>query len=107
MTENLFEHLFHSFSWKPIPGCPGRFTLAEGRIHQGITERFALEGLSYGKSNQVRDPFAFVSVDGAGMISYYSAEGWMHTLCTPEGYQRKMQSMSPIIELDAMEDLSF
>lgn len=81
--------------WIPIRDCPGRFIL------RGVSPTLSIADLlgSGISIQQFQTPKArhtvFVALlqDG-GTISYrQSADTWLHTLCTREGFRRKLEQL--------------
>ncbi len=91
-----WRELFESYAWRPIGGCPGRFTLA-GRVARELppSEAFGLEqAASVHDSAGARDRVFVVALAEGGLISYRRADGsFVHTLNTPEGFARKLAQL--------------
>jgi GNAT superfamily N-acetyltransferase len=95
-----FKELWRRLSWRPIPGCPGRFVLNQPGL--------AVEGLA-GSGIRIReyrlptaeDPVLLARFDGGGgLLSYAKPDGtFVHTLNTAEGLDRKLAQLGiePII----------
>jgi hypothetical protein len=90
-----FDTLMKQWPWRPIRNCPGRFALA----HDDHTLR--LEAL-VGPERQAdefsvagaRDAVLVLPIANGGLISYRRADGtFMHTLNTPEGFERKLAQL--------------
>ena len=88
------EHLLVEMPWKPIRGCPGRLVL------DGLSERSAedLAGLSHPASIRTStvaaDPVVIVQLPDGGLISYVKPDGrYLHTLATPEAFERKVRQL--------------
>lgn len=86
-----FAELMEKRIWKPIPNCPGRYTLLGsaglspdqlvGVEHE--VDRFQVAA--------ARDTVLVVPLDKGGLISYERADGsFVHTLNTAEGFERKL-----------------
>jgi hypothetical protein len=79
--------------WRPIPECPGRFRLAAPPPGPSIEAML-------GPNTQIhsfivpaaKDEVLVVRLgDGGGLISYRRQDGTLvHTLNTPEGFERKL-----------------
>ncbi len=87
-----FDALFAAHPWRPIRGCPGRFSLPAGTL--------PFADLAGSEPRVFRVPAAPDEVlvarlaDGAGVISYRRADGTLvHTLGTPEGFVRKLAQL--------------
>jgi hypothetical protein len=86
------DDLMKTWTWRPIPGCPGRYVLrgANPRLNvQAIlgTETQAGEF----RVKTAKDVVLVVSLDRGGMISYKRDDGtFLHTLNTEEGFERKL-----------------
>lgn len=87
--------LLRRFSWLPIPGCPGRFTLSPRRPELGIEELLgAPANVRRFEDTRARDAVIVVELEGGGVISYERADGtWLHTLNTPSGFRRKLREL--------------
>jgi hypothetical protein len=81
--------------WVPIRNCPGRFVL------RGVPPTLSVAGLlgegvyiQTFQSPVARDTVFIACFEGGGTISYRrSADSWLHTLCTNEGFRRKLQQL--------------
>ena len=89
-----FDDLFRMWAWLPIRGCPGRFKLK----HPQPLSPAALLGpqhpLDEYRTIHARDPIIVAKITGGGLISYRRSDGtYVHTLNTPEGFQRKLEQL--------------
>ena len=94
-----FDELMTRWSWKPIRNCPGRYTLSaappditpEDLLGPGVRLReFQVEA--------ARDKVVVAQLDEGGVISYRRADGsHLHTLNTPEGFERKLRQLGVIL----------
>jgi len=89
-----FTQLLTDLPWKPIRGCSGRLVLA------GLSERTVedLAGMiapaSIRTSTVARDPVVIVQLVDGGLISYVKPDGrYLHTLATPEAFERKVRQL--------------
>ena len=89
--------LLTELPWKPIRGCPGRLVL------DGLSERFVEElagpasPASPLTSKMAPDPIVIVQLADGGLISYVKPDGrWLHTLATPEAFERKCRQLELI-----------
>lgn len=81
--------------WVPIRDCPGRFVL------RGVPPSLSVATLlgedvrvQTFQSPMARDTVFVACFEGGGTISYrQSPHSWLHTLCTPEGFRRKLQQL--------------
>jgi hypothetical protein len=91
-----FAELFTTHSWKPIRHCPGRYVLqgAQGTL-PGVKELTSGEvEVSEHRTSAARDLVLVAALDDGGIISYRRADGsLLHTLNTPEGFQRKLRQL--------------
>ena len=89
-----FETLFATRAWTSIRGCPGRYRLAEGRVHE--TPESLVPGaapLEFGVAS-ARDVVVVVPLASGGLISYRRVDStFVHTLNTPEGFARKLAQL--------------
>jgi len=92
--------LLRRFSWAPIPGCPGRFTLSPYRPEIGIEELLGGPAdIRRFEDTRARDAVVVVKLEGGGLISYERANGtWLHTLNTASGFRRKLSELGIVIE---------
>ena len=97
-----FDALFAARAWTAIRGCPGRFGLAAGAVHEppeslapdATTREFRVPNA---RDVVVVTPF----VAGGGLISYQRVDGtYLHTLNTPDGFARKLLQLG--IQLGVM-----
>lgn len=91
-----FAELFEALSWKPIRNCPGRYVLQGTESHLLRVEELTgckLE-VSAHRVSAARDLVLVAALDDGGIISYQRADGsLLHTLNTPEGFQRKLRQL--------------
>ena len=81
--------------WQPIEDCPGRYVL------RGVTPTFSMADLvgdgaaiEQFQSPRARDMVFVVCLTDGGIISYRRAtDTWTHTLCTTEGFRRKLEQL--------------
>jgi len=93
-----FAELFETLSWKPLKNCPGRYVLQGARSSllrvEELTKKTVAAEVSAHKVSAARDLVLVASLDGGGIISYQRADGSiLHTLNTPEGFQRKLRQL--------------
>jgi len=92
-----FADLFETLSWKPIKNCPGRYVLQGANSNRLRVEELTgceLEVSAHNVST-ARDLVLVAALDGGGgIISYQREDGsLLHTLNTPEGFQRKLRQL--------------
>lgn len=93
MSDITFETLKKMHHWKPIPNCPGRFILAGG-VSAISPEALSGKPATIHGTTPLPDPVYVIPIPGGGIISYRkSANTFIHTLCTPEGFSRKLKSI--------------
>ena len=88
----IFDRLQQSRNWKPIPNCPGRYVLLDAKADLSLRDLLGseVEAHEY-KTDAARDTVLVISLDRGGLISYKRDDGsYLHTLNTPEGFQRKL-----------------
>lgn len=81
--------------WVPIRDCPGRFVL------RGVSPTLSVADLlgdgiwiQQLQSSKARDAVFVVRLEDGGTISYrQSAGSWLHTLCTRDGFRRKLEQL--------------
>lgn len=90
-----FDELSRRWTWRPIPHCPGRFTLdaptdvsMEALVGADVVpNEFRLTA--------AQDEVLVVPLDEGGIISYRRPGGSiLHTLNTAEGFARKLVQLS-------------
>ena len=94
MGLSKFQELFSRYEWKEIRGCPGRYILKDGICNLP-------PALLVGKDIEIReecfakapDPVFYCRFSGGGLISYRKSNGYLHTLCTDEGMDHKMNDL--------------
>ena len=91
-----FSELFHAWDWRPIPNCPGRYRLVAKPPHPTVADLIGEDV----KVHRHRVPAARDEVlvvrfaRGGGLISYQRVDGSIvHTLNTPEGFERKLAQL--------------
>lgn len=88
-----FDQLFRERNWKPIRNCPGRYVLREARGTLSPAEILG-EALTVSEHRvaAAQDTVLVLKLEtGGGLISYRRANGsLLHTLNTPEGFERKL-----------------
>lgn len=90
-----FESVKKLGDWVPIRDCPGRFVL------RGVSPTLSVAGLlSDGisvqqfQSPRARDTVFVVRLEDGGIISYRQPTStWLHTLCTQDGFRRKLEQL--------------
>jgi hypothetical protein len=97
-----FTEAFGLFSWRPIPGCPGRYVLQGGLRKETFPELVSAASRSGSDETRMNmtghrsaaapDPvFVIRFEDGGGAISFRKPDGrYVHTLNTAEGFRRKL-----------------
>ncbi len=91
---NTREHLLADLPWKSIRGCPGRLVL-DGLSDRSVEDLAGLAGSVPVRSSAVaRDPVVIVQLVDGGLISYVKPDGrYLHTLATPEAFERKLRQL--------------
>ena len=87
-----FDVLMKSQDWKPIRNCPGRYVLHGARNDLRPQELLGddVEVKEY-QVDAAPDAVLVVELEDGGIISYRRDDGtFLHTLNTPEGFQRKL-----------------
>jgi hypothetical protein len=87
-----FHQLLEKWDWKPIRHCPGRFILSVAKAELSAEELLGepVEVHVY-RVEAAKDTVLVVALDGGGLISYKKQDGsFVHTLNTPEGFERKL-----------------
>jgi hypothetical protein len=104
--KTTYAELYERFSWRPIPHCPGRYVLPQQSPCELRLEDLtgnACETCEYEVST-ARDVVVVTALDEGGLISYKRADGsLLHTLNTPEGFQRKLGQLG----IDFLEKKTF
>ena len=90
-----FRELKSRWSWRPIPGCPGRFVWSAGPTR--VAPADIVPGDLHVAEHLVaaaRDPVVVASLVDGGLISYRKPDGtFVHTLNSCEGFERKLQQL--------------
>jgi hypothetical protein len=84
-----------SRSWKPIRDCPGRFVLSPADPNVSPQE-LAGPDIEFREHRvpAARDIVIVGRFADGGLISYRRSDGsFVHTLNTPEGFERKLQQL--------------
>jgi len=79
---------------RPIPHCPGRYVLRG--VSQGAGPEVVCPDAVFARHQveTARDPVVVAWLGSWGLISYARADGtWLHTVNTPEGFQRKLAEL--------------
>jgi hypothetical protein len=95
-----YNHLLNAWEWKPIRNCPGRLVLRQANPHIRLEDLLTspVDALEF-KTASARDRVLVVRLDKGGLISYHRSDGsFLHTLNSPEGFQRKLAQLG--INLD-------
>jgi hypothetical protein len=90
-----FETAMELGDWVPIRECPGRFVLRGVSPTLSIT-RLLGDGVHVQMfhSPRARDTVFVVCFEDGGTISYRQAnDSWLHTLCTEDGFRRKLEQL--------------
>ncbi|HNQ15186.1 MAG TPA: hypothetical protein PKM58_06460 [Pyrinomonadaceae bacterium] len=94
-----FDEVAKRGDWRPIYGCPGRFVLRGVSSHTDIFELLGseIEVQKFDRSN-AKDTAFVARLDDGGLISYSRPDGtWVHTLCTRDGFDRKIRQLEIIM----------
>lgn len=85
--------------WMPIRDCPGRFVLRGVSPTLSVTDLLGEDiHLQMFWSPKARDAVFVVCFEGGGTISYRQSSGsWLHTLCTKDGFRRKLEQLEIIL----------
>ena len=90
-----FDDLWTGRSWQPIPNCPGRFVLrdAPSEVHPRDLVGPDVELCEF-RVDAARDTVVVGELEDGALISYRRPAGsYLHTLNTPEGFERKLQQL--------------
>ena len=90
-----FETVKKLGEWIPIRDCPGRFVLSGASPTLSVADLLG-DGVSIQQfqSPTARDPVFVVRLEDGGTISYrQSTDTWLHTLCTQDGFGRKLEQL--------------
>lgn len=90
-----YEDLLAAWTWRPIPGCPGRHVLHIEHRNIALGELVGpLARVSRHRVAAARDEVVVTRIVDGGLISYVRPDGsWVHTLNTPEGLARKLAQL--------------
>jgi hypothetical protein len=97
-----FDQLFIEQNWRPIRDCPGRYVLRGARYDLSPADVLGEEiRLSEHNVPAARDTVLVARLNGGGLISYRRADrSFLHTLNTPEGFERKLLQLGIVLEDD-------
>jgi gamma-glutamylcyclotransferase (GGCT)/AIG2-like uncharacterized protein YtfP len=91
-----YEDLHATWTWRPIPGCPGRSVLSkEDNPTLALVELVGPDArVSRYRVAAARDEVVVTWLVDGGLISYVRPDGsWLHTLNTPDGLARKLAQL--------------
>ena len=89
-----FASLLHSFQWKAMRNCPGRYILAGAPSSLQPDDLVPGVTLREYRVQSAPDAVVVARFDGGGIISYRKPGGlYLHTLNTSEGLERKLQQL--------------
>ena len=93
------DDLLRRFDGQPIPNCPGRYVLRGVDASQGPSAVVGSSGeVTRHPVPTVRDRVVVTKLADWGLISYARADGtWLHTVNTPEGFQRKLADLGIVL----------
>jgi hypothetical protein len=88
------EQLLAELPWRPIRGCPGRLVL-DGLSERPVEELAGLTSPASVRTSKIApDPVVVVQLVNGGLISYRKPDGrHLHTLATPEAFERKLRQL--------------
>ena len=89
------DDLMKTWTWRPIPGCPGRYILREASPYLSLEALLGPEAQAIEfRVEAAKDVVLVVSLDRGGIISYKRDDGtFLHTLNTEEGFERKLAQL--------------
>ena len=81
--------------WMPIRDCPGRFVLRGASVTLSVGGLLGHDTPVYKyTSPKVPDVVWIARFDDGGTISYCRPDQtWLHTLCTPSGFSRRLEQL--------------
>jgi hypothetical protein len=90
-----FQEIFEKYPWNPIKNCPGRY-VQEGRPRKITVDdpicRNA-EILEF-ETPKAADTVHVVEFPDGGIVSYRKKDrSYVHILCDPEGFKRKLEQL--------------
>jgi len=89
-----FASLLHSFQWKAMRNCPGRYILAGAPSSLQPDDLVPGAAIREYEVPSIPDTVVVARFDGGGIISYKKPGGYyLHTLNTDEGLERKLQQL--------------
>ena len=90
-----FDELMAKWNWKPIRGCPGRYTLSAARVDLLPEDLLGPDvEVNTFRVPAARDTVLVARLDKGGLISYRRIDGaCLHTLNDPEGFERKLLAL--------------
>jgi hypothetical protein len=90
-----FRELESLWSWRPIPGCPGRWLLSGGPSHVPPGDMVPRDvRIAEHRVAAAKDPVIVAPLADGGLISYRKPDGtFVHTLNSREGFERKLRQL--------------
>lgn len=90
-----FSSLMMAWPWEAIRGCPGRYVMALQDEVVTLEDLIGPEGaFTEHRVPSAPDPVFVATLSDGGLISYLKAGGrFVHTLNTPEAFQRKLAQL--------------
>ena len=101
-----FDQLKNRWGWKPMRGCPGRYTLPGTEFNGSPYDLLGAQTkLHEFRVDAAEDPVVVARLaQGGGLISYRRADGkYVHTLNTEEGFRRKLDQLGIRFEAPSEE----
>jgi hypothetical protein len=91
---NISE-LKKQYSWRAIPGCPGRSVLKHPNKQLTFKNLLGYEPeVKTFQVDQLQDLVLIVLLEDGALITYQKPDGTLiHTLNTPEGFTRKLNKL--------------
>jgi hypothetical protein len=90
-----FDTIQQRGDWRPIRYCPGRFVLRGAPALLSVVDLIGeAVRVQRFQSSKARDTVFVACLANGGIISYQQSAGtWVHTLCTMEGFKRKLHQL--------------
>lgn len=89
-----FQMFYDKYQWRPIRGCPGRYTLKSSEWEKFNRVYSHFSQIEEFHSPHSADRILVLKLEDGGLISYKKEDGLLiHTLGNSEGFNRKLEML--------------
>lgn len=86
--------LLNRYKWRPIPHCPGRYTLRTDDYSDFKDFYGTLVEVKEHSAPHTKDTVLVYELEDGGIVSYRKEDGYLvHTLCNKEGFDRILEKL--------------